>query len=57
MVHGMNNPQARNALSIRMMHQLKQHLTTLSNEDARVLFICGSNHHSVPGVICEMSST
>ena len=49
----LNNPQAKNALSIRMMHQLKQHLATLSNEDARVLFICGSINFCA-GVIYEM---
>lgn len=45
----LDNPQARNALSIRMMHQLKEHLETLSNDGARVLFIRGAGHHFCAG--------
>lgn len=45
----LDNPTARNALSIRMMHQLKDHFRTLSNEGARLLFIRGAGNHFCAG--------
>ena len=45
----LDNPDARNALSIGMMCQLETHLHTLLQRDARFVVIRGSNKHFCSG--------